>query len=150
MLTVLMYKVNGAAALDFSDVNIECNATCATRIPTASPTSLAKNGTVKITFERILCQLGKQESVDIEFEVKMKRECQTSECVDAGQISNDVYKDVVGDFNYAVSSGSLTTAIQEEASDQGATTLQTNPALSKLGSPKSRLQKNMVIMVVGV
>jgi len=168
-----------------------------TGTPTASPTTLAKNGTVEITFaasltlnnfnasdvplpgpeldamvkvlekvisdflptgalakilriggisvaRRLLRQLEEQESVDIEFEVKMKRECQTSECADADQISNDMYEDVVGDFSDAVSSGSLTTSIQEEASGQGVTILQTvsaKPSSFKAGEPKVKVTK---------
>eukprot|EP00957_Ditylum_brightwellii_P100974 7696239-Ditylum_brightwellii.AAC.1 len=100
--------------------------------------------------QRLLCQLEEQESVDIDFKVKMKRECQTSECADADQIFNDIYKNVVGGFSDAVPSGFPTTAIQKEASDQGVTTLQKSSALSKLGSQKSRLQKEMVMMMAGV
>ena len=55
--------------------------------------------------------------VEIEFEVISTLECEDAECSDADAMSQEAYSVMTTDINEAVSEGTLTTAIQEQASE---------------------------------
>jgi len=86
-------------------------------IPVASPTDR------RLRRYRLLQAAGGDASgdtgvgVEIEFEVISTLECDDAECSDADAMSQEAYSVMTTDINEAVSEGSLTTAIQEQASE---------------------------------
>jgi hypothetical protein len=65
-----------------------------------------------------------QEGLKVDFEVIMTKECDTASCTGATEMADDMYEGVTTEFQDAVSDGSLTTAIQDEAEKENIPVLQ--------------------------
>ena len=66
-----------------------------------------------------------QEGLQVEFEVIMKKKCETASCDESTDIVSSMVNDATTSFQIAATSGSLTTAIQTEASKENVIVLQT-------------------------
>mmetsp|Transcript_30948 Transcript_30948/g.65293 ORF Transcript_30948/g.65293 Transcript_30948/m.65293 type:complete len:1279 (-) Transcript_30948:2901-6737(-) len=62
--------------------------------------------------------------VDVEFEVIMTKQCDTAKCTESDHVSDSLYTEVTKDLKTKMESGSVTTAIQEKAKEDGVTQLE--------------------------
>ena len=77
--------------------------------------------------------------VDVEFEVTMTKQCDSAKCEDSAEIANALYDEVTADLKTKVEDGSVSSAIQKEADDEGVSQLKNvtvNSSSLKVGAAK--------------
>ncbi|KAL7467248.1 hypothetical protein ACHAXS_007493 [Conticribra weissflogii] len=96
-------------------------------LPEGARVRLLKVGGISVS-RRILRVLQDSNSsstgVDVEFEVIMTKQCDTAKCTESAQVSDSLYTEVTTDLKSKMESGSVTTAIQEKAKEEGVTQLE--------------------------
>lgn len=96
-------------------------------LPVGARVRLLKVGGISVS-RRILRVLqdtnATSAGVDVEFEVIITKQCDTAKCTESAQVSDSLYTEVTTDIKTKMESGSLTTAIQEKAKEDGVTQLE--------------------------
>jgi hypothetical protein len=88
-------------------------------LPANSKVRLLKVGGISVTRRMLRFLEDAGPGVDVEFEITVTKQCDDAKCNDSESISAKAYQDVTSNLKTKVEDGSLTTAIQEEASAEG-------------------------------
>ena len=102
-------------------------------LPEGAQVRILKIGGISVTRRRHLRVLEESEDkeedeegskdVEIEFEVTMKQECSDAECTNSDSMSENLYQGMTKDLGEAVSDGSVTTKLREDAAEEGVVAL---------------------------